>query len=229
MANASHLKQRILEKDHSKTSLIRKMAAIGKAVFIPDGLSACYDAAVVLMKKTDKSGHKFLTHQKVGIFIDAENIEMSGYNIHGERTDYKKLVEAIGGIRQIIRIIYYKPIHKDISEDFKKFWSDLGGEIKQPEKNADSWITIDAVTLSEKLDVAILVSGDKDYLPLIWYLKSRGCKVEVWSYPETTAALLREAADYFFAMDDRFIIKDMSRKGPPRGPRGRLKSVKNTK
>lgn len=152
---------------------------------------------------------------------------MSGYNIHGERTDYKKLVEAIGGIRQVLRIIYYKPIHKEISEDFKKFWFDLGGEIKQPEKNADSWITIDAVTLSEKLDVAILVSGDKDYLPLIWYLKSRGCKVEVCGYPETTAALLRDAADHFFAIDDRFVIKDFSRKPQNRGPRGRLKSIKS--
>jgi uncharacterized LabA/DUF88 family protein len=181
---------------------------------------------MVIMKKNNKTDQKFLTHQKVGIFIDAENIEMSGYNIHGDRTNYKKLVEAIGGVRQIIRIIYYKPIHKEISDDFKKFWAELGGEIKQPEKNADSWITIDAVTLSEKLDVAILVSGDKDYLPLIWYLKSRGCKVEVWSYPETTAALLREAADYFFAMDDSFIIRDLSRKAQVRGPRGRLKPVK---
>ena len=97
----------IWRKTPQKSSLIRKIAAIGKAVFIPAGLSACYDAAVVLMKKTDKSGHKFLTHQKVGIFIDAENIEMSGYNIHGERTDYKKLVEAINPrFWEIVRDMY---------------------------------------------------------------------------------------------------------------------------
>ncbi|GMT42108.1 MAG: hypothetical protein IEMM0002_0519 [bacterium] len=151
---------------------------------------------------------KYLAHQKIGIFIDAENIEMSGYGIYGGRTDYKKMLETVGGLRQIIRIIYYKPLHKEISEDFKKFWFELGGEIKQPVKNVDSFLIVDAITLADKLDVCVIVGGDKDYLPLLWFLKSRGCKTEVWSYPETVAGLLQEAADYFFALDQSFIIKN---------------------
>jgi uncharacterized LabA/DUF88 family protein len=148
-----------------------------------------------------------LVYQKVGVFFDAENIELGGYNIYGGRVNYAAMVEEVGD-REITRVIYYKPIHKNISEEFRKFWTSLGGDIKQPVKNADAWLTIDAVTMADKLDVVILVAGDKDYLPLLWYLKNRGCKVEVWSFPETCAEMMKEAADSFFPLDERFILKE---------------------
>ena len=168
-------------------------------------------------KKAVKFNRKILEHQKIGIFIDAENVELSGYNIYGGRTDYKKVLEQIGAVRQVIRIIYYKPQHKEISDEFKKFWFDLGGEIKQPIKNADAFIVIDAVTLAAKLDVVVIVGGDKDYLPLIWYVKSLGCKTEVWSYPETTSSAIQEAADFFYGIDETFIIKDAPRRAVKKG------------
>jgi len=148
-----------------------------------------------------------LVYQKVGVFIDAENIEMSGYNVHGGRVNYALLIEEIGH-REVTRIIYYKPIHKNITEEFRRFWLTLGGEIKQPIKNADAWLTIDAVTLADKMDVAVILAGDKDYLPLVWYLKNRGCKVEVWSFPETCAEVLKEAADRFMSLDNKFVLRD---------------------
>ena len=114
---------------------------------------------------------KNLLFQKVGIFIDAENIEMSGLKHHDVRTDYKKILERVGD-REITRILYYKPEYKEISSDFESFWYGLGGEIKRPAKNADSFMVIDAVTMADKLDVVILLGGDKDLLPLVWYLKS---------------------------------------------------------
>lgn len=170
-----------------------------------------YSAMVVYQKEKASPG-KFLVNQKIGIFIDAENIEMSGYSIYNGRTNYKKLIEAIGGIRQITRIIYYKPEHKEITEDFKKFWYEQGGEINQPQKNVDAWLIIDAITMAEKLDVIVIVGGDKDYLPLIWYLKSRGCKAEVWSYPETCSQIMIDAADYFYGIDEKFTIRDTKSK-----------------
>ncbi|MDH4184979.1 MAG: NYN domain-containing protein, partial [Nitrospinota bacterium] len=107
-----------------------------------------------------------LVYQKVGVFVDAENIEMAGYNVHGGRVNYAMLIEEIGR-REVTRIIYYKPIHKNITDEFRKFWLSLGGEIKQPMKNADAWLAIDAVTLADKMDVAVILAGDKDYLPLV--------------------------------------------------------------
>src|SRR5271170_3827952 len=79
------------------------------------------------------SPQKNLLFQKVAIFVDAENIETSGLRHHEGRTDYKKILERVGD-REIIRILYYKPIYKEISTEFENFWASLGGEIKRPTK-----------------------------------------------------------------------------------------------
>ena len=142
---------------------------------------------------------KHLVFQKVGVFIDAENIEMSGLKHHEKRTDYKKIIEKVGD-RELIRILYYKPEYKEISSDFESFFGGLGGEIRRPAKNADTFLVIDAVTMAEKMDVAIILGGDKDFLPLVWYLRSRGCRVEIWSWPETTSPEVKEAADFYFPL-----------------------------
>lgn len=158
-------------------------------------------------KDSSKSSaqYKNLLFQKVAIFVDAENIEMSGLKHHEGRTDYKKVLDQVGD-REIIRILYYKPVYKEISSVFENFWRSLGGEIRRPTKNADTFLVIDAVTMADKIDVAIILGGDKDFLPLMWYLRSRGCKVEIWSWPESTSPEVKEAADYYFPLTKDFTI-----------------------
>lgn len=155
--------------------------------------------------KGPKGPHKNLLFQKVAIFVDAENIEMSGLKHHEGRTDYKKILDQVGD-REIIRVLYYKPVYKEISEDFESFWASLGGEIRRPSKNADTFLVIDAVTMAEKIDVAIILGGDKDFLPLVWYLRSRGCRVEIWSWPEATSPEVKAAADWYFPLTPEFVI-----------------------
>lgn len=173
------------------------------------------------LNRHEAESRKTLLFQKVAIFIDAENIEMSSLKHHEGRTDYKRLIEKVGD-REILRILYYKPIYKEISATFEDFWKRLGGEIKRPAKNADSFLIIDAVTMAEKLDVAIIVGGDKDYLPLVWYLKSRGCRVEIWSWPETTSPEVREAADIYLPLTKDFVMGvEETKKEPPQARRSR--------
>lgn len=164
-----------------------------------------------------------LVFQKVGIFIDAENIEMSGLKHHEGRTDYKKILEQVGD-REILRILYYKPEYKEISQDFLNFWGSLGGEIKRPAKNADTFLVIDAVTMADKLDVVIILGGDKDFLPLVWYLRSRGCRVEIWSWPETTSPEVKSACDYYFPLTAKFVIAGEMKSRPNNNNR-----IRNTK
>ncbi len=159
---------------------------------------------------------KNLLFQKVAIFVDAENIEMSSLKHHEGRTDYKKILEKVGD-REIIRILYYKPIFKDISSEFESFWSSLGGEIRRPSKNADTFLVVDAVTMAEKIDVAIILGGDKDFLPLIWYLRSRGCRTEIWSWPETTSPEMKAAADFYQPLTEDFVL-EMPRRSPQQTP-----------
>lgn len=163
-------------------------------------------------KPHDSAKVKNLLFQKVGIFVDAENIELSGLKHHEGRTDYRKILDCVGD-REVTRILYYKPEYKEISTEFRSFWQGLGGEIKRPTKNADSFIVIDAVTMADKLDVVILLGGDKDFLPLVWFLRSRGCRVEIWSWPEATSPEIREAADFYFPLTREFLVTDDSGRG----------------
>ncbi len=156
--------------------------------------------------KVHKSdSQKVLVFQKVGVFIDAENIEMSGLKHHEQRTDYRKILEKIGD-REILRILYYKPEYKETTETFDNFLASIGAEIRRPQKNADSFLIIDAVTMADKIDVAVILGGDKDFLPLIWYLRSRGCRVEIWSWPESTSKELKEGADFYFPITKDYLI-----------------------
>lgn len=157
------------------------------------------------LSSTSSSG-KTLVFQKVAIFIDAENIELSGLKHHEARTDYKKIIDQVGD-REVIRILYYKPEYKEISKDFETFWSALGGEIRRPSKNADTFLVIDAVTMADKIDVAIILGGDKDFLPLVWYLRSRGTRVEIWSWPEATSPEVKQAADYYFPISKEYLVE----------------------
>lgn len=177
--------------------------------------------------RPNASKQKNLLFQKVAIFVDAENIEMSSLKHHEGRTDYKKILEQVGD-REIIRILYYKPIFKDISQDFESFWHSLGGEIRRPSKNADTFLVVDAVTMADKIDVAIILGGDKDFLPLIWYLRSRGCRTEIWSWPETTSPEMKEAADFYQPLTEDFVLEMPRRAQQQNQTRGRGRNNNNS-
>ncbi|MDO8495384.1 MAG: NYN domain-containing protein, partial [bacterium] len=47
-------------------------------------------------------------------------------------------------------------------------------------------------------DVAVLVTGDGDFIPLVEYLRvNKGLKVEVVSFERSTSAKLKEVVDVF--------------------------------
>ena len=74
---------------------------------------------------------------------------------------------------------------------------------------------MDAIRLAPSLDVAVIVSGDGDFVPLVNYLKwAKGCKVEIASFSRTTSAKLRELADEHVNVEDipNIFIRDNRRK-----------------
>ncbi len=156
--------------------------------------------------------------QKLGIFIDAENVEISASKVYRSEINYRKIFDILSR-RTVIRYMYYKPVHLPIASDFEKYFEQLGGEVRQPSKNADLYLAVDAITMAEKLDVIVLIGGDKDYAPLLWFLKSKGCKVEVWAFPDSTATSLIEIADDYVPMDEKFILGRSSSNRPMRKPR----------
>ena len=79
---------------------------------------------------------------------------------------------------------------------------------------------LDALELSPKLDVVVLVTGDGDFTSLVQKLKMIGPKVEVYSFPRNTAKELREAADRFVAIDKRMLIRMPEAARPSKTPTG---------
>ncbi|MFM2357422.1 MAG: hypothetical protein RJA61_159 [Candidatus Parcubacteria bacterium] len=153
------------------------------------------------------------TEQRVGIFIDTQNLYHSAKNLYKARVNFGNVVEDGLAGRQLIRAIAY--VITTESGDEQGFFEALGKigiEAKTKDlqifaggsKKAD-WdvgLAVDAIKMAPKLDTIILVSGDGDFVPLVEYLKTNeGCQVEVLSFGKSTSAKLKEVADDFIDLD----------------------------
>jgi len=165
------------------------------------------------------------TDQRIAVLIDSENLEITVQNLFLKKNknkakttkktpakrvyypEWKSIVNEIVQERTVVRLVYYKKQSIQVNTKFEKFWSEeFNGEIRQPEKSVDPYLIIDAVTLAEKCDAIVILAGDKDYLPLVWYLKSRGCRAEMANFPETTAKVVIEQVDVFHALEKKHVL-----------------------
>lgn len=174
--------------------------------------------------QTTYKGHP-LKHpeQRVGVFIDVQNLYYSAKNLFGKKVSFGNIVKEAVADRKLIRAIAY--VVRTESQEEKPFFDalyNLGIETREKElqvyqsgfKKAD-WdvgLTVDAIRLAPSLDAVVVVSGDGDYVPLVEYLqKSSGKQVEVVAFGETTSGKLIDAADSFLdlSMDKaKFLIAD---------------------
>lgn len=157
--------------------------------------------------------------QRIGIFVDVQNLFYSAKIFHQSKVDYGKLLEELGAGRQIVRAIAYVVRKPDVDvTGFLDALSRFGYEIKtkdlklRPDGTAkgdwDMGIAIDTITLAPKLDTIVLVSGDGDFVPLVEMLKALGCRVEVASFRRSTSTELIEAATEYRAIEESVLFKE---------------------
>ncbi|MEA2097817.1 MAG: NYN domain-containing protein [Patescibacteria group bacterium] len=184
----------------------------------------------MIKKKTRRNSeefsfeHKNLKHkdQRIGIFVDAQNMYHSARNLYQARVNFKEVLGIAVSDRVLIRAITY--VIKTESGEEKSFFEamkKLGFEIKEKDlqifaggqKKAD-WdvgLAVDTIKLADKLDAIVIVSGDGDYEPLVEYLKiNKGCRVETVAFGESTSSKLIDVADEFTDLSKdkkRFLIK----------------------
>ncbi len=152
--------------------------------------------------------------QRVGIFIDAQNLYHSGKNLYHSKVNFGQIVKDSLDNRKLVRAVAYVIATESGEESgFFDALTKMGIETKVKDlqifssgaKKAD-WdvgLAIDAVKLSPKLDAVILLSGDGDFVPLVEYLQmNQGCQVEVVSFGKSTSAKLIEASDHFMDLDE---------------------------
>lgn len=145
--------------------------------------------------------------QRVGIFMDAQNLYHSAKNLYKRKVNFAAIVkDALAG-RKLVRAIAY--VITSEAGDEKQFFEALtksGIETKTKDlqtffggaKKAD-WdvgLAVDAIKMADKLDVVIIVSGDGDFVPLVEYLKTK-TQVEVISFGKSSSGKLIETCDDF--------------------------------
>ena len=159
--------------------------------------------------------------QRVGILVDVSNIYHSAKNLYGKKTNFKEILSTAVAGRKLIRATAYAI--KTETEEETPFFEALvqqGFEVRIKDlqifpdgsKKAD-WdvgLAIDAIKISEKMDVIVIVSGDGDYLPLVSYLQdNKGCLVEVMAFRKTTSSRLIEEVDDFtdLGSDPKYLMR----------------------
>ena len=151
--------------------------------------------------------------QRVGIFIDTQNLYHSAKNLYRARVNFGNVLKEALAERSLIRAVAYVITTESGEEKgFFEALTKVGIETKTKDlqifaggaKKAD-WdvgLAVDAIKMAPKLDTVIIVSGDGDFVPLVEYLKTnQGCQVEVVSFGKSTSSKLIEAADDFIDLD----------------------------
>lgn len=152
--------------------------------------------------------------QRVGVFIDTQNLYHSAKNLYRARVNFGNVLTDAVSDRRLVRARAYSVTTESGEE--KGFFEALGkigiemitkdlqifyGGAKKADW--DVGLTVDAITAAPKLDTVILVTGDGDFIPLVEYLQMHsGCQVEVVSFGRSTSGKLKEAADDFLDLDE---------------------------
>ncbi len=151
--------------------------------------------------------------QRVGVFIDTQNLYHSAKNLYHARVNFGNLLkDAVAGRRLIRARAYVVTTESGEEKGFFEALAKIGIETRTKDlqvffggaKKAD-WdvgMAVDAITMAPKLDTVILFTGDGDFIPLVEYLRTHaGCQVEVVSFGRSTSSRLKEHADHFLDLD----------------------------
>lgn len=159
--------------------------------------------------------------QRVGVFIDTQNLYHSAKNLFDRRVDFGAILTEVIGDRKLIRALAYV-ISTESGEEqpFFEALAKIGIETKTKDiqvfvsgaKKAD-WdvgLAVDAITMAPKLDTVILLTGDGDFVPLVKYLQIHsGIQVEVVSFAKSSSSKLIEQANDFLDLTEnphKFLI-----------------------
>ena len=155
-------------------------------------------------------------NQRVAIFLDIQNLYYSARDAFNRKVNFESVLHKVLNDRVLIRAIAY--LVKLQGVDQKGFINTLKHigyqvRVKEPkifkglDEEGNLWTTVkadwdmgiamDAISLAEKIDVAVLASGDGDFADLVRYLHTKGVKVEIAAFKQTAAKELVEIADEF--------------------------------
>jgi uncharacterized LabA/DUF88 family protein len=187
------------------------------------GVQAARTALEASPKTTRFAARKKGEPERVGIFIDVQNMYYSARQLKG-KLDFDALLQACVLDRRLIQASAYVVESKEIDQSgFIAMLQQRAIEVRRKtlkiradgsmKGDWDMEMALDILDMAPKLDVVVLVSGDGDFTSLVRRVKTMGPKVEVVAFPRNTAKSLLEAADRFHPLDRRSMIRSESAHG----------------
>ena len=167
--------------------------------------------------------------QRVGVFVDVQNMYYSAKNIYGSKVDFGKVLSVGLAGRRLVRAFAYV-IKADVGaeKDFFDALQKIGYEVEEKDLQVflggskkgdwDVGLCMDVVRMVPKIDAMVLVSGDGDYTELLEYARSQGVRTEIIAFGKTCSSRLFNEADYILDMDkspEKFLIGKVSKSKIP--------------
>lgn len=152
--------------------------------------------------------------QRVGVFIDTQNLYHSARNLYKARVNFGAVLkDAVAGRKLVRAIAYVITTETGEEKNFFEALVKLGIETKTKDLQVfhsgtkkgdwDVGLTVDAMRMANRLDAVVIISGDGDFIPLVEYLQNyTGAQVEVVSFGKSTSQKLRETADDFVDLSE---------------------------
>ena len=178
-------------------------------------------------------------NDRLALFIDGANLYSAARALNAD-LDFKKLVELYRTKGHLVRAYYYTAVVE--GEEFSPIkplvdWLDYNGftVVTKPVKrftdaegrtrnkgNMDIEIAVDMLGLVDRLDHAVLFSGDGDFRRLVQAVQGKGVRVTVVStvksQPPQIADELRRQADVFVDLES--LLPEIGRPRTPRDDTG---------
>lgn len=151
--------------------------------------------------------------QRVGVFIDVQNLYYSARNIYNARVNFNEILKTAVAGRKLVRAIAYV-VEANMPEEhtFFEALDKAGFEVKKKELQTfagghqkgdwDVGIAMDIIKMMNKLDVVVLASGDGDFVPLLEYLQMTGQLTETVAFGRSCSGKVKELTDYFVDLDE---------------------------
>jgi uncharacterized LabA/DUF88 family protein len=151
--------------------------------------------------------------QRVGVFVDVQNLYYSARNLYNARVKFNEVLDAAVGDRKLVRAIAYV-VQADMPEEhtFFEALNKAGFEVKRKELQTfagghqkgdwDVGIAMDIIKAMNKLDVVVLCSGDGDFVPLLEYLQMTGQLTETIAFGRSCSGKIKELTDNFIDLDE---------------------------
>lgn len=163
------------------------------------------------------------TYSRVMVFIDLRNIYESCRNFAGSdkiRMDLFRLTNILVGSRDLVGAYVFDATIKGVAadEDTKRLHDSLSengfrlmnresmvkrdGDYVQKEVDVSLACEMLEHALLNHFDIAIVVSGDRDFVPAMQKVQAAGKRVEVAAFENVYSSECKKVADVYYMLND---------------------------